>query len=276
MSQSQASASAIWQNGSLQVKACRHGTMAFLSNDQYIGKSLDFYGEFSEGEAELFRQMIRPNWTVVEVGANMGAHTVLLSKLVGSQGVVHAYEPQRILFQVLCANLALNRCHNVHAHQAAVGREKGSLVVPYLDYNAVNNFGGLGLGEWNRGEAVSVETIDELSLPQCQFLKVDVEGMESEVIAGAENVLRTHRPLLYLENDRKEKSAGLIAQLLALDYRLYWHLPLMFNPQNFFGQAENIFGGIASLNMLGIHRSVPQDIQGMREITEPTDSWDQK
>ena len=56
--------------GHVRVKHCRYGPMAYLATDQYVGQSLDRYGEFSEGEVELFRQVIRPGWTVVEIGAN--------------------------------------------------------------------------------------------------------------------------------------------------------------------------------------------------------------
>jgi len=77
---------------------------------------------------------------------------------------------------------------------------------------------------------------------------------------GAEQTIRRYRPVLYVENDREEKSAALIRQLLALDYRLYWHLPPLFEPRNYFGVTENVFGRIVSVNMLGLHGSIPQNI----------------
>ncbi len=65
-------------------KACRYGQMLYNLNDQYIGRSLDLYGEFSEGEVDLFRQIVKPGQIVVEVGANLGAHTVFLARQVGT------------------------------------------------------------------------------------------------------------------------------------------------------------------------------------------------
>ncbi len=115
------------------------------------------------------------------------------------------------------------------------------MIVPYLDYSAVNNFGGLGLGSFRQGEPVPVLTVDSLQLARCHLLKVDVEGMESEVLTGATETIARYRPVLYLENDRAEKSPQLIQQLLQLGYRIYWHLPPLFNPNNFFGQTEDIF-----------------------------------
>lgn len=83
----------------VELKECRHGRMAFLRRDQYVGRSLALYGEFSQFETELFAQFIRPGMAVVEVGANIGAHTVSLAQMVGPHGAVFALEPQRVIFQ---------------------------------------------------------------------------------------------------------------------------------------------------------------------------------
>ena len=259
--------------GHVRVKHCRYGPMAYLATDQYIGQSLDRYGEFSEGEVELLRQIIRPGWTVVEIGANMGAHTVFLAKATGSLGRVLAFEPQRVIFQILCANLALNGLSHVETFHAAAGQQPGTITVPRLDYTARQNSGGVSLGSHAAGEAVQQMTIDGLNLPACHLLKIDVEGMEGEVLAGAEQTIRRWRPVLYVENDRPEKSAALIRQVLGLGYRLYWHLPRLFNPHNYFGVTENIFGTIVSVNMLGFHGSISQNVTELREITDPEDDW---
>src|SRR4051812_26232890 len=116
-----------------EVRMCNTGPMLYNRHDIYVGGSLAKYGEFSVAEQEVFAQMVRPGSVVVEVGANIGAHTVLLARLVGRDGEVHAFEPQRIVFQALCANLALNQCTNVFAKQMAVGASNGTIAVPAAD-----------------------------------------------------------------------------------------------------------------------------------------------
>src|SRR4051794_7022915 len=93
---------------SVGLQGCRHRRMMYLLADQYIGRSLDYYGEYCEAEGGVFDQLVGPGQIVIEVGANIGTHTVRLGQLVGPGGAVIAFEPQRVLFYLLCANLALN------------------------------------------------------------------------------------------------------------------------------------------------------------------------
>jgi FkbM family methyltransferase len=249
-----------------------HGLMLYNRHDRYIGRSIERYGEFSLGEIELFRQAVQPGWHVVEAGANIGAHTLILAQQVGPRGRVYAFEPQRVLFQTLCANMALNSLTHVYCRQEALGAAAGTTYVPWLDYNAENNFGGLSLTH-RQGEPVPVVPLDSLDLPRCDFLKIDVEGMELEVLRGASQTIQRFRPLLYVENDRPEQSAELIRYLQELGYELYWHLPPLYSPHNSFRNPENEFGRTVSVNMLGVHRSVPQNISGLAKVEGPHSDW---
>lgn len=246
--------------------AARHGHLLINRHDIYIGRSIRELGEFSEGEVDLFRQVLRPGALVVEAGANIGAHTVPIAKLIGPTGHLWAFEPQRIVHQTLCANIALNSLTNVTALWAAVGREAGQLLVPTIDYARDNNFGGLGLEGRTQGEPVSVLTIDSLRLPRLDLLKADVEGMEQAVLEGARATIERCQPLLYVENDREEKSAGLLACLQAMGYVAYAHAPPLYSPSNYFGETNNPFGNIISMNVLAIHQSVPTNIQGLKRL----------
>ncbi len=260
------------QEGPLRLKRCRYGPMLYLAGDRYIGLSLDTYGEFSQGEMELLEQVLHPGQVVLDVGANIGTHTMFFAQTVGSTGSVYAFEPQRFLFQILCGNAALSGLTNVHARQAALGRQSGTIRVPTPDYARGGNFGGVSLESQAGEEEVPLLTIDQLNLSVCHLIKVDVEGMEGDVLAGADETLRRLRPMLYLENDREARSPALIKQVMDLDYRLYWHLPPLFRPDNFFGETKNLFPNIISANMLAIPRETSQNVP-LREIQSPEDRW---
>jgi FkbM family methyltransferase len=243
--------------------------MVFNVNDRYVGRSLDLYGEYSEGEVALFRQLLRVGDVAVDAGANIGAHTLALARLVGESGAVVAFEPQRIPFQALCANLALNSIANVIAHQAALGEAPGAVVVPPIDYRKPGNFGGVALGGHEKGERVPVVTIDGLGLGACRLLKVDVEGMEAAVLRGARTTIERHHPVLYVENDRNESAAPLLRLIAGFGYRIYRHEPRLFNPANFLGNQANVFGAIVSRNILCVHTSQRIDVQGGEPLAVP-------
>jgi len=254
------------------LSKCRHGWMLYHSTDQYIGRGLKKYGEFSEGEVALFRQMLHPGDLVVEAGANFGAHTVAMAKMVGIQGCIVAFEPQRLVYQAMVANVALNSLSNVVAIQAGLGAYSGSIKIPVLNPEKSHNFGGFSISNHMEGEEVPVKTIDSLNLNRCRLIKADVEGMECELLEGARNTISRLRPTLYVENDRNEHSHRLITLIQSMDYKLWWHLPRMYNPDNFRGDKDNLFGNIVSVNMLCLPKE-SKTVVDMPRIKTPDDDW---
>ena len=184
----------------------------------------------------------------LDIGANIGAHTIAMSKMVGRTGMVYAFEPERIIFQTLAGNMAINSITNVYCFNKGVGKEKGTAFVPVFDYNTEDHYGVVELSK--QGLPVEIITIDSLSLPRCDFIKADVEGMELEVLQGAEKTIKEFNPVLYIENDRKEKAEDLMKYISSLEYNIYWHSPPLFNKQNFFGNSVNVFGESLSKNIL--------------------------
>lgn len=254
----------------LKTLQTRHGVMLALPGDHYITGCLEAYGEFSPGEWRLLEQVIKPGMVVLEMGANIGVHTVAMARAC-RPGPLYAFEPQRRVFQILCANLALNDVDNVMARQEACGREPGVATIPALDYAAAGNFGGVSIQtEGQPGEAVRVVTIDEMRLPQCGLIKVDVEGFELEALSGAAETIARCRPVLYVENDRFEHQRALIRLIHEMGYRLWWHTPPLAVVDNFNGEKRSIFGRrIVSINMLclPVERNTHVDL----ELIDPED-----
>jgi FkbM family methyltransferase len=260
-------------DGFNQIAMTRYGPILYNRNDEYIGASLARYGEFSRGEAELFEAIVPVGGLVVEGGANIGAHTVGLSRRVGPTGTVLAFEPQRLVFQALCANLALNSCANVHALHCGVGETSGAITVPFLPPDQPFNFGGLSLREATHGEVVALRRIDDIGLGACHVIKLDIEGMEVEALRGAADTVRAHRPILFVENDRQDRSEELVSLILGWNYRIYWHIAPLFQPANFAGNPENIFGDISSFNILCLPAEMNANITGAREITSASSPY---
>jgi FkbM family methyltransferase len=139
----------------------------------------------------------------IDAGANIGVVAVPMAQALksGGGGVI-AYEPQRMLFYALCGTAALNDLRNLYAYNQAVGAKNDWITVPDLDYGAAQDFGQLSLvgGDPSApGDRVPVATIDGLELPRLDFLKIDVEGMELDVLKGGEQTLRAHQPWCWIE-----------------------------------------------------------------------------
>ncbi|MBF0589343.1 MAG: FkbM family methyltransferase, partial [Magnetococcales bacterium] len=206
-----------------RVKRCRHGAMLFNIHDLFVGRSLNIYGEYAEQEVALFEKIIRPGDTVLDVGANIGAHTLFFANTVGDDGLVFAFEPQRVVYQTLCGNLAMNSHTNTHAFQFAVGKEPGSLNVPPIDYRYENDFAGLELGTYGYGESVQVIGIDDLGLRYCRFIKISASNMEEQILEGARETLEAIRPILYNSNCREDRIPEVVDRICAMDYDIHWH-----------------------------------------------------
>lgn len=241
--------------------------MLSLKRDVFITRSLEVYGEYCPDEWALLKQVIKPGMTVIEVGANIGSHSVDMAKAC-APGPFYAFEPQPRVFQILCANLALNNVANALAYPEGCGEAEGEAVVPRVDYSNTGNFGGVALrGAEAAGLRVRIRTLDSLNLPTCGLIKIDVEGFEPQVLRGARNLIARCRPVLYVENDRAAQQQEVISLIAEMGYRLYWHTPGLFHPNNFNGVKEDIFGRIASLNML----CLPQERQTHVAHLKPID-----
>lgn len=250
----------------------RHGTMLANINDRFVGQSLIQYGEFSRQEAALFDILVTPGMTVYEIGANVGAHTVHLARCAG---YVVAVEPQRVPFQTLCANLQLNSLDNVSAFWAACGEKVGALRVAELNPREEANFGGLEITKPHPlgSSVVPIMTVDMLAF-QVQrgpdVIKIDVEGMELDVLKGAANAIQSFKPILYVENDRQENSDVLIQHLVSLGYELYWHLPPIFTADNFNTNDQDIWPDkYVSQNMICLPPKYPRSAALSEYLTDP-------
>lgn len=253
----------------------RHGL--FLANpmDMYIGRSLIEYGEFSEIEVALLTRLVPKGGIAVDMGANMGAMTIPLAQKVTRAGFVFAFEPQLLVFQQFCANLALNDVVNVQAIQAGCGSETGSITIHRHNPTSRHNFGGLALEHLAADDPsirIDIARLDDRIDPRrLDLIKADVEGMEEEALRGAEALIRHFRPALYVENGSEEKSPGLIAFVQDLDYRCWWHFPPLYSPDNHFGNAENLFPKVVSFNMLCLPSERRATIAGLRPVAGPGD-----
>lgn len=160
---------------------------------------------------------------MIDGGANIGLVAVPCAlALREKKGIVHAFEPQRMLFNALSGTVALNGLDNLMTYDVALGAQAGTAYVPPVDYAQTADFGMVQLSPVAvaQGSAVKVVTVDMLNLKRLDFLKLDVEGFEVQALAGARQTLLAHRPVCWIEY-WKAGEANIAACFRALDYKFY-------------------------------------------------------
>lgn len=259
--------------GRCRVVRGRHGSFAYYPGDYYLGRAIETYGEYAEAEFQAYRSFLGDGGVLIEVGANAGYLAVPLARLVGATGRVVAFEPQPAIHRLLCANVLLNGLTRVSCVNAAVGAAEGAIDVPEIDPEQAGNYGAVSLADGAQGRKavrVPLVTLDRScrGLGRLDVIKIDVEGMELDVLKGAQGLIERFRPMIVPENDRVDRSPALIAHLLSLGYCCYWFIHPLYNPANFFGVTANLYPGISSFNMLCCPAEKAQP-QGLPRVVGP-------
>jgi FkbM family methyltransferase len=190
------------------------------------------FGSFEEHFAELFRYLVRPGDRCIDVGANIGVHTVRLAKLVGARGEVIAVEPDEELARRASNNVRLNNLANVRVIQAAASERPGDSVMLYRPDPGDPNRARASMlpHPYLTGSAATVQTIslDEINHEPVALIKIDVEGRESAVVAGAARTIEAYTPSIVFEYCPEllaDKTDSPFEQLLKSKYQLF-HIQL--------------------------------------------------
>jgi FkbM family methyltransferase len=168
---------------------------------------------------------------VLDVGANIGVHTVCLARHMTGWGQVVAVEAQERVFYALCGNIALGNHFNARAICAAAGAADGWIDMPQPDYTAPASLGSFEVIKKTGGDTgqdidyaapstrVRQMAIDSLALPRCDFIKLDCEGMEVEALAGARETIARFRPAMFIEVTKSDADG--IKAAISDGYKVY-------------------------------------------------------
>jgi FkbM family methyltransferase len=159
------------------------------------------YGYYESSVHQFLERNVQPNSVVVDVGANIGLHTLTLSRLVGAGGAVIAIEPQPHVRAKLQQTLDVNKVTNVELHAVAVGNTEGAITLGWDDDFETNQGGASLYSAGNAGRVeVPLTTVAKIvGVQTVALIKIDVEGHEFSVLQGAESVIIRDRPLLLFE-----------------------------------------------------------------------------
>jgi FkbM family methyltransferase len=204
--------------------------MSLLSNSWYEPDEAATIATLLDARRKHFGDGVN----VLDIGANIGVFTVEWAKHMAGWGRVLAFEAQERIFHALAGNVALNNCSNARPFWAAVASKPGVIRIPSPDYFVPGSFGSLELRRTDRNEDigqpidysddklvdVTSVSIDTLGLTRLDLVKLDVEGMELEVLDGARQTIGRFQPILAIE-EIKIDHAALKNFLDGFGYRTY-------------------------------------------------------
>ncbi len=208
----------------ITLQQCREGLLLFDAAAGSEGQSLRHYGEYACNEMGVLQQVIHEGSVVLELSAGQGITTLKFSQLVGSIGFVISLEADRLLFQRLCANLALNGIGNVHAYQM--------------------NVAGSGGGEKDK-ESTYVDnvSVDDLDFSACDLLCIHAAASTMDILPGAAGTLERYKPFIYIRNIDEALHREIERYMGNLGYSCLAYEIGLYNHGNFMGNGSNIFEG---------------------------------
>lgn len=190
---------------------------------EHVSLRIFGFGYFEEGLTKMVLEYLKPGGTFFDIGAHFGYFTLLSSAIVGKDGQVHSFEPTPSTFTVLQSNIE-NRS-NVILNNCAVFSKKTTL--PFNDYgveySAFNSFDGRLDRQNPQKLEVQAISLDEYIYSKeivPDFIKIDAEGAEYEILTGGEQMIKDLQPIISIEVGGKN-SAKCIQYLTERGYQAY-------------------------------------------------------
>ncbi len=217
------------------LAASEHGTLIINRFDYHMTSASSGFGvgfdilntssfdrpgvDFAAGLLPLLRRYRGDGVVAIDCGANLGVFTIEWARTMAGWGQVIAIEAQERIFYALAGNIAINNCFNARAIFAAASDKPGTIKVPAIDYSKPASFGSVEIKPRTNPEDigqsltytssdstdVACMTLDSLTLPRVDLIKIDVEGMELDVLAGSIGLIRDHHPVLIVEFIKSDK-----------------------------------------------------------------------
>ena len=159
-------------------------------------------GSYEIHKRRAFEQEVKPAQVVYDIGANVGFYSILAAHLAGAKGMVYAVEPLRRNVEFVRRHAEINQMKNIEVFEAAVSDQSGEA---FFDL-------GVSIATGHLSETGSVKVpmirLDDLVLTgdilPADIIKMDVEGAEHAALLGAEQLIATHRPIIFLDTHGRE------------------------------------------------------------------------
>lgn len=213
----------------------KYGKLYLLKNDEFITNTFLKGKYWAEYEIKIIEDLLNfkniNKLIYFDVGANIGSHALALSKIFKKRIDIYCFEAQNFISKILEANINENNLYNVKNFNCAVSDDYELIKIKVPNYNKINNFGSLELRlpKYSDNDKIifsdtfeSIKSIklDDFKNIKVDFIKIDVEGMEHFVINGGKELIKSHRPFLFMELVKTETET-ILNFFKEIDYSAY-------------------------------------------------------
>lgn len=175
-----------------------------LIND--VDRRLFLYG-YEKDTMRYFRKLVKKDHVVLDIGANIGIYSFIVSERIGGSGKIYAFEPAHNAYNCLLFNIKLNGIKNVIPINSGVSNFTGKANFNICNDDAYNSLGNTPMNPVIKSEIINLTSVDDFvnlnKIKKVDIIKVDAEGAEYLIFDGAERTLSNHRPILFFEHNPK-------------------------------------------------------------------------
>ena len=180
-----------------------YGKFHAIAHDEGISHHLINHLIWEEHILDIIVKHIKDNSTFIDIGANLGCHCVGAAAKLRNKRTVHiaAFEPQPFIFGLLQKNMDASGVSH-ECHPLGLGSGETHIFVDMPDYEHCKNPGGFGLnlnGDDDSKTMVTIKTLDSFHYDNISVIKIDVEGLENEVLKGAYQTIQRCKPVMIVE-----------------------------------------------------------------------------
>lgn len=192
------------------------GKISVLENDSIFSNQLKNLGKYVEQDIidNYLKPYVENAKTILDIGGHVGYHSLAYRKL-NSEAIIHTFEPQAEIFDLLNKNLLDNNSQNIFTYNKAVGHINTQITLSDVitdgpNANKIFNYGtsemfnlaGVSIGFGRR--QIDMISLDSMNFKDVNYIKVDVEGAESLVFFGGENTIKKFKPIICFEHNHKK------------------------------------------------------------------------
>lgn len=190
-----------------------HNLRINFDTSSYVERELFFRGYYEKNVINAIKKFLKPGFTAIDAGANIGTHALIMAKAVGNSGKILAFEPHPESAERLKANINLNNFSNIEVLESALSDKSGKMTL-FSYEDGLSDHGTASLYDLPRlqkkGTEIPVSTIDvvteEENLERLDFIKIDTRGSDFPIILGARESIKKFSPLIIFEYNRENWS----------------------------------------------------------------------